>query len=119
MRLSEELLPKVEEFFDLIPNADGDVDLDFAMDHLRQLLEEHVDGWFHTSNAELAQQALSQMENIWGMIPATDRKDPDLSEHYEDLIQELDRESASFSQDDEIYGFDEELEEIDDEDADL
>lgn len=93
MRLNEELLEKVEEFFDLIPNDNGEVELDSAMDRLRRLLEEDIDGWTHHSDDELAFKTLCQMEEIWDLIPDADKEDSDLEEYYEEIMRSLEDET--------------------------
>lgn len=116
MRLNEELLEKVEEFFDLIPNDDGEVELDSAMDRLRRLLEENIDGWTHHSDEELSFKALCRMEEIWNLIPNTDKENSDLEEYYEEIMRGLENETdsqcdADFSED--------EFEDDDSQEADL
>lgn len=100
MRLNEELLEKVEEFFDLIPNDQGEVELDSAMDRLRRLLEEDIDGWTHYSDDELAFKVLCRMEEIWDLIPDADKEDSDLEEYYEEIMRSLEGETDPRSGDD-------------------
>ncbi len=100
MRLNEELLEMVEEFFDLIPNDQGEVELDSAMDRLRRLLEEDIDGWTHYSDDELAFKVLCRMEEIWDLIPDADKKNSDLEEYYEEIMRSLEGEADPQSGDD-------------------
>jgi len=92
MRLNEELLERIEDFFDLIPNDEGEVELDSAMDHLRRTVEENLDGWTNYSEDELAFKALCGLEEIWDLIPES-KRDSALEEYYEDLVQELEGET--------------------------
>lgn len=96
MRLNEDLLERVEEFFDMVPNDNGDVDLDFAMDRLRCLLEEDIDGVTHYAEDELAFKILCRMEDLWDLIPETNR-DSNLQEYYEEIMQDLERITAAES----------------------
>lgn len=91
MRLNEDLLERVEEFLDLISNDSGDTDLDFAMDRLRCLLE--VDNY----EDDLAFKILCRMEDLWDLIPKVERKDFDLREYYEDIMQDLENITSSKS----------------------
>lgn len=99
MRLKEELLEKVEEFFDLIPNDEGDVELDSSMDRLRRLLEEDIDGRTNYSGEELTFKMLSRMEEIWDLIPAATKEDSDLEEYYEEIMDDLEGGTTLQSED--------------------
>ena len=114
MRLNEELLEMVEEFFDLIPNDQGEVELDSAMDRLRRLLEEDIDGWTHYSDDELAFKVLCRMEAIWDLIPDADKKNSDLEEYYAEIMRSLEGEADPQSGDDFL---DDEFEEDDSEES--
>ncbi|MBX3039561.1 MAG: hypothetical protein KF789_02485 [Bdellovibrionaceae bacterium] len=107
MRLNEELLEKVEEFFDLIPNDEGDVELDSSMDRLRRLLEEDIDGRTSYSGEELAFKMLSQMEEIWDLIPTATKEDSDLEEYYEEIMDDLEGEDEFPGEEFEDDDFDE------------
>ncbi len=91
MRLNEDLLERVEDFFDLIPNDSSDTDLDFAMGRLRCLLEED------NYENDLAFKILCRMEDLWDLIPEVHREDSDLQEYYEDIMQDLERITSSKS----------------------
>lgn len=91
MRLNEDLIERVEEFFDLIPNDSGDTDLDFAIDRLRCLLEED------NYEDDLAFKILCRMEDLWDLVPKTYRDDSDLQEYYEDIMRDLESITASNS----------------------
>lgn len=91
MRLNEDLIERVEEFFDLIPNDSGDTDLDFAIDRLRCLLEED------NYEDDLAFKILCRMEDLWDLVPKAYRDDSDLQEYYEDIMRDLESITASNS----------------------
>lgn len=110
MRLNEDLIERVEEFFDLIPNDSGDTDLDFAMDRLRCLLEED------NYEDDLAFKILCRMEDLWDLVPKAEREDSDLQEHYEDIMQDLENITSSNSGN---GCFDDDEEEFDDDDEDV
>jgi len=110
MRLNEDLIERVEEFFDLIPNESGDTDLDFAMDRLRCLLEED------NYEDDLAFKILCRMEDLWDLLPKAEREDSDLQEYYEDIMQDLENITSSNSGN---GCFDDDEEEFDDDDEDV
>lgn len=110
MRLNEEFLERIEEFFDLISNSDGEVELDSAMDRLRRLLEEDIDGRTNFSEDELAFKVLCHMEEVWDLIPEASRKDSDLQEYFEEIMEDLEEET--------IPSDDEYLDELTDEESD-
>lgn len=90
MRLSESLLERAEDFFDLVPCTEGDVELNSAIDELRCLLERDVDGWGQGSEEELATSVQNRLEVIWDQIPREVACDEDLREAFEILIELLD-----------------------------
>lgn len=90
MRVSEELLEQAEEFFDLIPCSDDDVELNSAMDCLRCFLETDVGGWAGYSRGELADGVQSRLEEIWELVSSDARADADLQEYFQDFIESLD-----------------------------
>ena len=88
MRLNEELLEKVEEFFDLIPTIDLEK-LDFSMDSLRHFLERDVDGWTEHSHEELTEAVAERLVEVWDLIPEEERNNSDLIEAYNELSKML------------------------------
>ncbi len=87
MRLNDELLERVEEFFDLIVVKDDSVELDQAIDSLRRFLEKDVDGWTSHSKGDLAYAVHSRLEDIWSLIPPADKSENfNIRDYYNDLM---------------------------------
>jgi hypothetical protein len=87
MRLNERLLNECEEFFDLIVNEEGSLELSDAIESLREFLEKHVDGWSNLTDEKLASAVQSRLMEIWGLIPRSEKAvNGDLKEYYDAII---------------------------------
>lgn len=115
MCLNEELLERVEEFFDLIVCDEDHLELNSAMDSLRCFLERDIDGWTNHSSEYLASAVQNRMEEIWDLIPDTEKADGDLQEYFEDFIESLEEltspEEAEFEGDDAMLDDDDDSDE--------
>ena len=110
MKFSECILMDCEEFFELIDNEADNSKLDQAMDSLRNLLEEDIDGWSDDSEEGLARAAQCRLMEIWGLIPKTEKSmNPDLREYYDNLVNRLENVSG-YETDEEEANYEEEVE---------
>lgn len=117
--LSQTLLEKCEEFLEQIANENHCEELNFEMESLRFFLEKEVDGITTTSSQELAYAVQCRIEEIWDLISPDEKKiNPDLEEHFGELMTQIEQISEYQSERSES-ALKDETEETDDEDEDF
>jgi hypothetical protein len=100
MLLNETLLGDCEEFFSLIANEEQNVNLDKAIDSLREFLEQDIDGWTSHSEQVLARAVQCRLMEIWGLISKAEKSEHSELQEYYDQILEIIEDVSEFETDD-------------------
>ena len=92
MMLCELLIEKCEEFFDLIPETCRTDEVEEIIDHVGQFLVSEIDGYTSRDARELAEEVEMRIEELWGLLPAAEKKtNSNLCDYFDDLIEATSR----------------------------
>ena len=90
--LSEQLFEKCEEFFDLISDDHRTSEVVSIIDNLSQYLTDMIDGRMNRDNFVVAEEVESEIQNIWSLLPASERRsNNNLRDYFDDILETTSR----------------------------
>jgi hypothetical protein len=88
--LSEQLLEKCEEFFDLVAIEHRTAEVSEIIEQVTVFLVDEIDG--HTSQADfvVAEEVEIQIKSLWDLLPMDEKcTNNNLRDYYDDLLETL------------------------------